>query len=153
MKTEKITDRISAFFALAGVALLLAAAFVVAFTHPTVSSGSTIFQGPVLQQATTTASFAVTSSTRVLATSTVPGGGASYSRIYATICNPNANPVYIALNGDKPASSTSATTVIAAAAGYNVCYVINDSNPYNGSVTASSTGQTSTTIFVSDYVY
>jgi hypothetical protein len=103
--------------------------------------------------ATTTGSFAVTSSTRILATTTnARGDGTSYTRVYATICNPNANPVYLALDGDQPASVANATYVIAAAAGYSACYEITDRNLYMGSVQASSTGQTSTTIFVSDYV-
>lgn len=122
--------------------------------RPETVAGSTINLGPTLGSATTSTSIAVTTSSRVLATTTnALGDGTSYTRIYATICNPNANPVYISLNGDKPASNTSSTYVIAAAAGYNVCYEINDRNPYNGSVTASSTNQTSTTISVSQYVY
>jgi hypothetical protein len=101
--------------------------------------------------ATTTGSVAVTSSTRVMATTTSPNG--HYQRVYATICNPNANPVYLALDADQAASLTNSTYVIAAAAGYNACYEITDVNGYNGSVTASSTNQTSTTILWSEYTY
>jgi hypothetical protein len=101
--------------------------------------------------ATTTGSIAVTTSTRVMATTTSPNG--LYQRIYATICNPNANPVHLSLNNDKPANLSNTTFVIAAAAGYNACYEITDVNGYNGSITASSTNQTATTITWSEYVY
>lgn len=103
--------------------------------------------------ASTTVSVAVTTSTVVLATTTnALGNGTSYTRVYSTICNPNANPVYISLNNGIPASATSATYVIAAAAGYNTCFETTDRNMYSGSITASSTNQTSTTIFASQYV-
>lgn len=101
--------------------------------------------------ATTSAVTAITSSARILSTTTNTVGS-SYTRVYATICNPNANPVYLSLDGDKAASATHYTTVIAAAAGYNACYEINDRNQYSGSVTASSTNQTSTTISATEYV-
>lgn len=107
---------------------------------------------PALGTATTTAAISVTSSTRILATTSDATGG--YSRSYATVCNPNANPVYIRLGQDKPASATAATFVIAAAAGYQTCFEITpDRLVYNGSITASSTNQTATTVFVSDYVF
>lgn len=104
--------------------------------------------------ATTSAATAITSSTRIMATTTSTTG-TSYTRVYASICNPNANPVAINLNNDIAASvlTGQVTTWIAAAAGYNTCYVINSDNGYNGSVTASSTSQTSTTITVQQYVY
>jgi len=107
--------------------------------------------------ATTTTSVAITSSARILATTTNPTGTpgvTSFTRVYATICNPNANPVAILLNRDIAASAPSGrvTTWIAAAAGYEACYEITDRNAYHGSITASSTNQTSTTVYVSDYV-
>lgn len=103
--------------------------------------------------ATTTTSVAVTSSTRILATTTnALGNGTSYTRKFATICNPSTTVVYLLMNGDKPASLTAANVAIAAAAGYNACYEIKDYNQYNGSVTASSTNQTSTNLIVTDYV-
>lgn len=101
--------------------------------------------------ASTTAAFSVTTSARILATSTANTQGGRYTRVYATICNPNVNPVYIALNNDKAATLTDTTAVIAAAAGYEVCYEITDRNGYQGSITASSTNQTATSITVSDY--
>lgn len=110
-------------------------------------------QATTIGVATTTAAVAVTSSTRLVATTTnALGNGTSYTRVYATICNPNANPVYIRLDGDKAASASAATYVIAAAAGYNVCYELTDVNQYNGSITASSTNQTSTNVLVTQYV-
>lgn len=115
------------------------------------TTGSTISMGPFLQTATTSASQAITTSARIMATTTSITGP-SYTRIFASICNPNANPVYLNMNGDKPAELSNTTAVIAAAAGYNACYEINDRNPYSGSVTASSTNQTSTTITVQQFV-
>lgn len=134
------------------IALLMLATIVAIIQQPMRTSGSTISQGPALQVATTSTSFSVTTSVRVLATTTTTGVP-SYTRIYATICNPNANPVYLNMDGDKAASSGKATAVIAAAAGYNVCFEVNDRNPYNGSIQASSTNQTATTISVEDFVY
>lgn len=111
------------------------------------------FQVTAIGVATTSTAVAVTTSTRALATTTnANGNGTSYTRTYATICNPNANPVYLRMDGDKPASNTSAVAVIAAAAGYNVCYEITDRNQYSGSITASSTGETSTSVLVTQYV-
>lgn len=105
--------------------------------------------------ATTTAAINVTSSTRILATTTnALGNGTSYTREYAVICNPSATPVYISLNNDKITDVPSGkfTTVIAAAAGFNACYEIQDFNQYSGSITASSTNQTSVIVQVADYV-
>lgn len=110
------------------------------------------FNGTIIGAATTSTAVAVTSSTRLVATTTGTGD-TSYTRVYSVICNPNANPVFISLNNDKAASKTSATYVIAAAAGYNVCYEITDRNMYQGSITASSTNETSTTLNVASYVY
>lgn len=100
--------------------------------------------------ATTTSSVSVTSSVRVMATSTYVGT-TNTTRVYATFCNPNANPVYLFLGNDAAASNASSTYVIAAGAGYQACYEITDRNLYQGSVTASSTNQTATTIFTSQY--
>lgn len=98
--------------------------------------------------------YAVTSSTRILATTTnALGTGTSYTRVFASICNPSTNPVVILMNQDKPASLTAANAVIASAAGYSSCYEITDRNQYSGSITASSTNQTSTSVFVTEYVY
>lgn len=118
------------------------------------ASGASITQFLNLGSATTSAAFAVTTSTRVAATTTSTTG-TSYQRVYAVICNGNANPVAINMNSDvRTNSSTGAmTTWIAAAAGYNACFEITDRNGYNGSITASSTNQTSTTITVQEYVY
>lgn len=105
----------------------------------------------ILKAATTSAAFSVTTSTRILATTTSVSAP-SYTRVYATICNPNSNPVVLNMNSDRPASLSSMTYVIAAAAGYSACYEITDRNMYQGSIQASSTNQTATTISVSDYV-
>lgn len=117
-------------------ALGLAFSFFLIINLPQPVDASTITFGPYLQRATSTATASITTSTRLLATTTGDGG---YNRIFATICNPNATPVAISLNADAPATYANATVFIAAAAGYNACYEINDRNPYSGSVTASST--------------
>lgn len=117
--------------------------------------GSSFPSAPALSVATTTKSQAITSSARVLATTTnITDPTNSYRRAYTSICNPNANPVFINLDADKAASLSAATYVIAAAAGYNACFELtSDVGEYNGSITASSTNQTSTTITVKEYVF
>lgn len=137
---------------IAGAIIVLA--LVLAFRSPTQT-----FASPGLATsigtATTSTAYTVTSSTRVLASTTNPlDGNNSFVRVYATICNPSATVVYLNLNGDKQASApgSSTTAVIAAAAGYNACYEINDRNEYSGSVQASSTNQTATSVYVTDYV-
>lgn len=130
------------------IAVLLIAAGLVMFQARPVRAN--VYTGTVLSTATTSASFSVTNSARVLATTSPNDNG--YTRVYATICNPNANPVFLNLDGDKPAGVGKVTTVIAAAAGYDACYEITDRNMYQGSVTASSTNQTATVIDVKDYV-
>ena len=114
--------------------------------------GANIVQSIGLSNATTSTSFLVTTSSRLLATTTSTIG-TSYTRVYATICNANANPVFLNLNADKNASSLNATAVVAAAAGYQACYEVTDRNLYQGSITASSTNETSTRVLVTDYVY
>lgn len=105
--------------------------------------------------ATTSAAVAVTSSTRILASSTgdVADSANIYSRKYASICNPSTTLVYLNLDSDKPAAVAGGafTSIIAAAEGYDACFTINDIS-YQGSVTASSTNQTSVTVYVKDYV-
>ena len=108
---------------------------------------------PVLTTATTSTSVAVTTSVRILATTTNTVGS-GFTRAYATICNVNANPVYLNFDNDRPANLSNATYVIATAAGHSACFELTDQQMiYVGSVTASSTNQTSTTITVKEYVY
>ena len=104
--------------------------------------------------ATTSSRTSVTVSTRILATTTNTTDPAnSHARVYATICNPSATVVYLRLDGDKPVDINSAAAYpIAAAAGYNACYIINDQNTYYGSVTASSTNQTAAVLYTTEYV-
>lgn len=137
-----------------GIAVGGALFFAYSLYSARVSEAST-YNATAIQTASSTALVSVTTSGRVLATTTSLTG-TSYTRVYATICNPNATPVALLLDGDKPvnASIGGATTFIAAAAGYNACYEITDRNQYSGSVTASSTGLGSTAvgITVSQYV-
>lgn len=101
--------------------------------------------------ATTTTQVFVAGSTRIAATTTNPLDPInSYSRVYANICNPSANLVYLRFDSDKQAASSTAIAVIGAAAGYSTCYEINDRNMYNGSIQASST--VSAWVNVSQYV-
>jgi hypothetical protein len=114
-------------------------------------------QATTISSATTSTAVAVTSSTRILATTTGNLGGGvltapGYVRVYATICNANANPVFISLNTDKAASLSSFTSVIATAAGYSNCFEITDRNQYQGSIRASSTNETTTNVSVNEYV-
>lgn len=104
--------------------------------------------------ATTSTSYSVVASTRVLATTTnALGAGTSYTRVWATICNPSASVVFLNMNADAPAKAPSSTVAqIAAAAGYNSCFEITDRNQYLGSVQASSTVTGPTTIYVTEYV-
>lgn len=114
-----------------------------------------VYTATSIGTATTSAATSVTTSTRIMATSTNPLDPTnSHVRVYAVVCNPNANPVALNLNGDKAANLTTGqvTAVIAAAAGYNACFEITDRNLYSGSVTASSTNQTATTITVQQFV-
>ena len=129
----------------------------VLFTQARPALGSAYPGDPQMSVATTSTTFSVTTSTRVLATTTNPTDPAnSYTRAYAVICNPNANPVYINLDGDKAANANTGkySHVIAAAAGYEVCFELTGAQmKYSGSITASSTNQTATTISVTDYVF
>lgn len=121
-------------------------------TNP-VPAKANVFSANVISTATTSALFSVTTSARILATTTNTVG-TGYTRVYASICTTATNPVAINLDGDKAANSTTGqvTAYIAAAAGYQSCYFITDINEYSGSITASSTNQTATVVTVKDYV-
>lgn len=118
-------------------------------------------QIPDVGVATTSASVSVTSSARILATTTNPLDPTnSFVRKATSICNTGTNPVYLLANGDKPVrfattgTNSGVTKVIAAAAGYDACWTFTQEDfPYNGSITASSTNQTATVITVVDHVY
>lgn len=147
MITKNTSFALGGFLALMVLALVASEMFSIGNVH------ANPYTATVIGTATTSASVAVTSSTRILATTTnALGNGSSHTRLYATICNPNANPVFISLNNDVAASDSSATYVIAAAAGYSACYELTDRNMYQGSITASSTDETSTAVNVSEYV-
>ncbi len=136
----------------AGVITITLMAYVFEAARP---AEAAVFNATNIQVATTSAATAVTTSTRIFATTTNPlDPSQSYTRVYATICNPNANPVFLNFNGDKAANlpTGQVTVVIAAAAGYNTCFEMTDRNQYQGSVTASSTNQTSTTITAQQFV-
>lgn len=149
MTTNKYTLPIVASLIAFAAVLILVSTY-----SPVLVQGSTFAGDPQMSVATTSAAFSVTTSTRVLGTTTNTGG-TGYTRAYAVICNPNSNPVYINIDADKAANAAgSFTYVIAAAAGYNACYELTGNQMKNsGSITASSTNQTATTISVKEYVY
>lgn len=127
------------------IALSIALAFVIGLSltpkAPAILGGGTADATPI-GTATTTAVTSVTASTRLLATTTNPADpDNSYTRIYASICNPNATVVYLLMKNDEKVNIPGGVggIPIAAAAGYNVCYEITSRNLYNGSIQASST--------------
>lgn len=133
-------------------------AMVIAFKPILPVFGSSAPTAPAMTVATTSASFSITTSARVLATTTnvngAPGVG-SFTRAHAVICNPTPNAVYLNLDGDKAANAVGAyTAVIGATSSLPVCYTLTDAQMiYNGSITASSTNGTATVISVKEYVY
>ena len=128
--------------------LALAAYFLVSGQQ---QARASYFNGTVISAATTTAATSLTTSTRVLATTTNTLG-TGYTRVYASICNPSATIVALGMNQDKPLTATTQATVfIGAAAGYSVCYEITDRNMYSGSVVASSTVG-AVNVFATEYV-
>lgn len=142
----------------ATLALVVIALAILSVVHQaSKAEASSWAMAPALTVATTSTSVAVTTSVRILATTTNPlasPGIGSFTRAYTVICNPNANPVYLNFDADKQANTSNVTAIIAAAAGYNACFQLTDAQMiYNGSIQASSTNQTSTTISVKDYVY
>src|SRR5579883_2426052 len=89
-------------------AILLLVAIVIQILTP--KAGATGFQVTTISAATTSTAYTITTSRRILATSTNPLDGAnSHMRTYATICNPNANLVYLNLNDDIAAGTSTAT--------------------------------------------
>jgi len=139
--------------AVLGLAVVLTLVYFSAYNRATPAKASAYTATNIGSTATTSANFLVTTSTRVLATTTNTVG-TGYTRVFATICNPNANPVALNFDNDKAANAVSGnvTTWIAASAGYSTCYEIRDYNQYVGSVTASSSSETATRISVKDYV-
>lgn len=131
MKTTTITISILAAVTLIVSVLLL-------FQQTAQPVGATGFMSTNIGYvATTSTATAVSTSVRILATTTGPV--ASFSRVYASICNTGATSIGLRLDGDKPVNlSTSGGILVAAGA----CYEITDRNQYHGSVTASSTSGT-----------
>jgi hypothetical protein len=138
----------------AAVALVMFATAFVLFNAAGQAHAGSQSSAPAISVATTSATIAVGASTRVLASTTVPGAVTSYNRAYATICNVTSNAVFVLLNGDKPASGTNYTAVIGATSTLPTCFEVTDNRLiYNGSITASSSNQITTNVTVTDYVY
>lgn len=117
---------------------------------PKVSFAGSPPVSPAFGQATTTTTISVTTSTRILATTTNTIG-TGYTRSYANICNTSATKaIVILMNADKPANATTNGGVWINA---NTCYEITDKMLYQGSVTASSSDQSAVSVLVNDYVY
>lgn len=125
---------------------LAAMFFVYSYSGPASVAEASTYQDITLSRATTTAAVTASSSVRVLATST------PYRRAYATICNASTTPVYLRLGSDAAASLSAYTAIIASTAPYSPCYEIDGDNLYQGSVTASSTGEAALPIVVTDFV-
>lgn len=105
---------------------------------------------PAFSVATTSTTISITTSTRILATTTSVIAP-SYTRAYANICNTSASKaIVISMNGDKPANASTSGGVWINA---NSCYEITDKMLYQGSVTASSSDQSSVQVLVNDYTY
>lgn len=93
--------------------------------------GTQVFNAHNFTTTATSGPMTVLSNDQLLATSS--------SRTYASICNTTATQVYLNLDQDIGASVNATTVIIAGAAGYNACYVINGDNLYTGAINASST--------------
>ncbi|RJQ33892.1 hypothetical protein C4568_03765 [Candidatus Parcubacteria bacterium] len=140
------------------VHLIVLAAVIVAlgayslFTAPKVVEGS-VYDATVIGVATSSAAVSVTSSQTILATTTSTTG-TSYTRVYATVCNPSTTVVYLNMDNGKVAALANGafTVAIAAASGYDACFEITDRNQYSGTITASSTNQTAVTVYAKQYV-
>lgn len=106
-------------------------------------------QATTIGNASTTAR-SVTVSDRILATTT-----SGVTRVRAELCNVSSNPVYILVSEDKNVNINSGGGFpIAAAAGYDSCYVMSTDtgNLSTGSVKASSTAETATTLYVTEWL-
>lgn len=106
----------------------------------TSSFGADVFQSSVIVAPTVNAPVTVTSSTRILATTTAS------TRAWAKICNDSSNKVYINMDKDKAASLSVGFPLAA-----NTCFDLNSENVYNGSITASSTNESSSSISVTSF--
>lgn len=129
---------------------LIVLAFALFFRPSTIAFAGSPAVAPAFNVASTSAAVSVTTSTRILATTTNTGG-TGFTRAYASICNTSATKlVLISLNGDKPANG-------ATAGGYwlnsNSCYEVTDKMLYQGSVTASTSDQSAVQVLVQDYTY
>lgn len=133
--------------------ILLAASLFSTQAHP--AFGSSYPGDPQMSVATTSTAVSITTSARILA-STTSLTGTSYTRSYAVICNPTSNPVFLNLDGDKATNANTGkySHIIAAAAGYEACFDLTGAKmKYSGSITASSTNETATSISVTEYVF
>ena len=100
--------------------------------------GNNAYESTRFSVASTTGAVSVTTSTRVLATTT-----AGTIRAYAKICNDSAQKLYFNMDQDKKASLLAGTPVAA-----NTCFEITGVNLYQGSITASSTNETASSVSV-----
>lgn len=140
------------------IAILLVGSFlllgIAIFTGARPSFAGSPPVAPAFSVATTSLAISVTTSTRILSTTTNPlaaPGVGTFTRSYASICNTSPTvPVLIRMDGDKPADGR--TT-----GGYwinaNGCYEVTDKMLYQGSITASTSDQTAVKVVVQDYVY
>lgn len=103
--------------------------------------GDNAFQSTMPSNATSTARVAVSTNTRILATTTT-----GLRRVYTRICNTSSTVVYLNMNNDKKASLTAGFPLFGTS-----CFDINSQNLYQGAITASSTNQTSVNLHVNSW--
>lgn len=134
-----------------GVVILTIVAIVaIAFSLPKQTFAGSPAVAPAFGQATTTSTISVTTSTRILATTTNTIG-TGFTRAYANICNTSATKaIVILMNQDKPANAATSGGVWINA---NSCYEVTDKMLYQGSITASTSDQSAVQVLVNDYVY
>lgn len=133
---------------------IIAGALLLVFLGTLISSAPATRLGGLAQATTignaSTTILSVTSSARILATTT-----SGVTRVRAEICNVGSNPVYILVSEDKNVNINSTGGYpIAAASGYNTCYVMSPDtgNLSTGSIKASSTAQTATTLYITEWL-
>lgn len=141
MKTLPTTVLIGTVLALAATVVLLILFGTYGLAHADNAATSTQFA-----TASTTITVAVTTSTRILATTSPAADG--HVRSYVEICNPSAKSVVLALNGDQAADARTNGGIWLLS---GACFNITPLKLYTGAIQASSSDQSSVPLLVNDY--